>query len=229
MLIAPLSTTTNGTTVGVPKAEALLTRTLLRVPSDLLTPGRGRELFVLPEVELGVGRPDALLMAVSRNAVEARLRSGLRLRTLAEAEILGAWVDGRHSRHSISHVRATLARAARCGWISREGHLAARVGLISDSLLIEAKVSDWRTGIHQLARARFGAHRATLAMPDAAGHRPPRRSLDKNGIGLLTVHSDGTVRWVRQSRVRPLSTAADLWLVELAVRAAEEHLHLRSG
>lgn len=223
MLIAPegLSATTGGIAVGRPKAEAVLTNSLLRATQQLLRPGRGRELFVLPEVELGVGRPDVLLMAISRNAVEARRKKQLRLRTLTEAEILASWLEGRESRHSEGHVRATLARARLSGWIRESGHLSAGVGLVADSVLIEAKISDWRTGINQLARARFGAHRAVLVMPEGSTHRPPRPSLEKNRIGLLTVRPDGSVGWVRRSKPSRLSTAADLWLVELAIRALE--------
>jgi hypothetical protein len=176
---------------------------------------------VLPEVELGVGRPDALLIAVSRRAINARRRRGLRIRTLAEAEILGAWFDDAPCRHSKSHVRSTLARARANGWIQDASSRRANVGLVGDSMLIEAKVSDWRTGINQLARARFGAHRAVLAMPEGSTHRPSRPALEKNRVGLAAVRGDGGVAWVRQPKRRQLSSAADLWLVELVMRAVD--------
>lgn len=223
MLIAPhgMGTTSNGTAVGVPKAEAILMKSLLAASRDLLPPGRGRELFVLPEVELGVGRPDALLVAVSRSAINARRQRGLRIRTLAEAEILGAWFDDAPSRHSKGHVRSTLARARASGWMQGSSRSRAKAGLVADSMLIEAKVSDWRTGINQLARARFSSHRAVLAMPEGSTHRPSRPALEKNRVGLAAVRGDGGITFVRQPKRRQLSTAADLWLVELVMRAVD--------
>src|SRR5947209_460440 len=51
--------------VGVAKAEARLTRVALAQPYALVRPGRGYGLMALDEVELGIGRPDVVMLSLS--------------------------------------------------------------------------------------------------------------------------------------------------------------------
>ena len=89
---------------------------------------------------------------------------------------------------------------------------------MSDSLIVEAKVSNWRRAVSQLARIRDSAHRSALALPADCVGRVGRPFLKKNQLGLLAVDTRGGVTWRRGSPRRELSLAADLWLVELAIR-----------
>lgn len=223
LLIArtPLEIFSNDTPVGLPKAEAEITEALLRHLPKLLTAGRGRELIALTEVGLGRGRPDLILLAASRRGLEARQRSGLRLRTFTDAEILTAAHAGVTSRHTPGHERATLRYLTSIGW-RPERTLDSIPRLVSDSILIEAKVNDWKSGIAQLARARWSAHRGALALPTGTIARVSRSMLRKNRLGLLAIaQEDQQVAWRRQAPARTLKRAADLWLSELAVRALE--------
>lgn len=188
----------------------------------LMSPGRGREIVALTEVGLGVGRPDLLVLAVSRRGLEKRALEGLRLRTLTDAEILAASEEAVRSRHSQSHERATLKHLTTLGWSATGDARRTAPRLVHDSLLVEAKVSDWRAGLGQLARARWSAHRAALAVPTIAAHRVPRVTLDRNSIGVITVEPEtGDTAWRRKSRSRRITRAADLWLTELAIRALD--------
>ncbi len=204
--------------VGVPKAERIVTAAAVHSAKSLLAPGRGRQLLVLEEVDLGVGRPDVILLAVSRQAVKHRIASGLRVRTLAEAEVLAAAIDGRASRHTRGFERATIARFRSTGWCPDA--IARLPAAVNDSLLLEAKVADWRSGVAQISRARWATQLAALVMPASVAHRPATIALDRNSMGLVTVDERaGTAAWSRPSPRRPVSTVASLWLAELAARA----------
>src|SRR6266540_6643957 len=80
--------------VGIPKEESRLTEAITADARALLRPGSGRRLLLLEEVELGIGRPDALLLTVSPSALERRAQSSLRLANLTDAKVLGALTRG---------------------------------------------------------------------------------------------------------------------------------------
>jgi hypothetical protein len=206
--------------VGVPKAERELTQAALLGARLLLRPGSGRSLLVLSEVEIGVGRPDLLLLSVSRRALEARERAGLRLANLTEARVLAALNNGGVSGHSAGHVRTVGTRLQETGWIRSPGDVAAVRPTIGDSMLIEAKTGDWRTGLQQLTRNRWASHFSALLMPVESHRRVPRRSLRHNHLGLLVLNGRG-LRWQIKSPRRSLSWLADVWLTELAIRELE--------
>lgn len=214
-----LAETTSG--VGVPSAERALTEAAVRCAHDLLGPGPGRSLFVLPEVDLGVGRPDLLLFSASRRALEARARSGLRLANLTEARVLAALNNGGGSGHSASHARAVASRLQDGGWLRSGGSVRTLSPTIGDSMLVEAKVSDWRTGLQQLTRTRWASHSAALLVPSANQRRVPRKTLRHNRLGLLVLNGEG-LRWQLKPPRRPLSWLADVWLAELAIRNLEQ-------
>lgn len=212
---------TGRSSVGQPIAEAGLTSAVLQHARTLVSPGPGRVLLTLSEVELGLGRPDVVLLTASLTGLAARARQGLRLANLTEAQVLVS-VDGRlATQHSESHVRTVTRRLAENGWLTRTGQLRAVPRLVAQSLLIEAKVRDWRNGVGQLTRTRWVAQRSALLVPAATSHLVPRAMLRHNRLGLIVERSDGSLRWEVRTRPRQLSPLADVWLTELAIRHLE--------
>ncbi|MDQ3573619.1 MAG: hypothetical protein M3404_01655 [Actinomycetota bacterium] len=201
--------------------ETLLTTAALGQSRALVQPGPGRVLVTLSEVELGVGRPDVLLLTASKNGLLARARHRLRLGNLTEAEILAAVHEGRRSKHTASHVRAVTRRLRALGWLVPGDRLRMTPRLISQSVLIEAKVRDWRTGIGQLARTTWVAERSALLVPRDVERRVPKALFQHNGIGLIVQRSNGALAWRLRGRSRRISLVADLWVTELAIRHLE--------
>ena len=204
--------------VGVPRDEALLTAAAIEQAHVLLRPGPGRSLIILNEVELGSGRPDLLLLAASKRGLLARASTGLRLANLTEARVLAGLYTGTPSGHSQGHVRAVTKRLQDLGWLADQ--TAVQVSpLIATSLLVEAKVRDWRTGIGQLSKNRWAASSSALLVPAHVGRLVPRQVLRHNRLGLIALSGSGQVSWQIQLRRRPLPVLADLWLSELAIRS----------
>jgi hypothetical protein len=205
--------------VGVPNGESTLTSALIDQRTSLATPGPGRVLIPLSEVELGLGRPDVLLVAASKNGLLARGQRGLRLSNLTEAEILVSIHTRAPSKHSASHVRAVARRLREVGWLVADDRLPELPRLVSQSVLIEAKLRDWRSGIGQLARTTWVAQRSALLVPAQIEHLVSKALLRHNGLGLLVQRGDGELVWrLRGGHRRAISTLADLWVSELAIR-----------
>jgi hypothetical protein len=209
--------------VGVPNGESALTSSVIDQRTSLVTPGPGRVLIPLSEVELGLGRPDVLLVAASKNGLIARAKHGLRLANLTEAEILVSIHTQAPSKHSASHVRAVARRLREAGWLVGDDRLPHLSRLVSQSVLIEAKLRDWRTGIGQLARTTWVAQRSALLVPSHIEHLVPKPLLQHNGIGLLVQRPDGELAWrLRGGHRRAISPLGDLWVSELAIRHLTE-------
>lgn len=204
------------TRIGVPTHELSLIGATIRDARSLLAPGAGRQLVLLSEVEIGIGRPDVLLLAVSLRGVRARAQSGLRINNLTEARVLAALHDGSLPGLSSSHARAVIRRLEGVGWI-QQGVVRDVPQLVNDSLLIEAKVRDWRGGLVQLARTRWASHRSALLLGSAPGASVPGAPFEQNGLGLLA-DSGQSLSWVKEAPGRPLSWMADVWLTELLIR-----------
>jgi hypothetical protein len=118
--------------------------------------------------------------------------------------------------------RRTVVRQLQArGWLSASGGPIDVSPAVSQSLVIEAKVKDWRRGIGQLTRTRWAASRSALLMPHDRMRLVPTNQLIYNRLGLLT-ESDGDIRWQRKGgQSAPLTALAQLWLAELAARAFE--------
>lgn len=186
----------------------------------LVTPGVGRSLYVLTEVEIGIGRPDLLFLTASSAALAARRRRDLRLQNWVEARVLGSWLtNGTATGVSASHVSAVSRRLRERGWTVEEANSAH--SLVADSLVVEAKVSGWKGGLAQLARTRRLAHRSALLLPATGNHLVDRQRLERGRIGLILFDPDVGVSWRRRAPRRSVSPAARLWLTEQAVRASE--------
>ncbi len=215
--------------VGVAKYELELTRAAAAQARRLYPPGRGRRLLVLSEVELGTGRPDLLLLACSSYALQRRLREGFRLMNFTEARILSVLLekpsatsqDGFAHGISSGHFRQIRSQLADRGWVTPVGRREAEQRAIRKSLLIEAKVGNWHGGLLQLTRNGRMANAAALLLPEAANSKVPRNLLERYSIGLLLLDERGGVVWRRRGRERQHSTAANLWLSELAIRHLE--------
>ena len=216
-LEAPQPTTSD---VGVPVAERALTEALDVFASRILPPGPGRSLVHMREVELGTGRPDAVLVVVSSAGLESRLQKGLRLPSLAHARVLDSMRTGAPSGYSRRHSSQLTKSLQEIGWLTHRNQVREVTNLVARSLVVEAKISDWRRGIGQLAKARWACHDGALLMPMDKQHRVSRTALRHNRLGLLVARSE-SVEWrIRPQRVE-LRRMADLWLTELAIRSLE--------
>jgi hypothetical protein len=89
---------------------------------------------------------------------------------------------------------------------------------VSESLVVEAKVTMWRGGLRQLAQTRGMTQRGALLVPEPVVRLIDRRVLKKYGVGLLSYSESGSISWVRSSPRRSISLAARLWMGEWAVR-----------
>lgn len=208
--------------VGVPVDELSVTHALARQASAILPPRRGFGLFVFAELNSDHGRPDMALIAMSPSALRARLRQGMRLNTASEARVLAALWSGRDTRYTDSHVRSIRARLADCGWpLGEDDATPDKYRIVRESIVIEAKVADWRSGVRQLARSRWMANRLALAVPKDSVSRIGQRTLNMYKMGLIATSADGSVVSVRKGRRQKLSLAGDLWLSELGIRALE--------
>ena len=218
MSLPELTATTSD--VGVPVAERALTDALDCLAHRIVTPGSGRSLIHLREVEIGLTRPDAILLAVSSTGLRARLRTNLRLPTLAHARVLESLRTGVPPGYSQRHLSQLRCHLREMKWLTKTGHVRDVSKLIARSLIVEAKVSDWRRGIGQLTKVRRLSHEAALLMSVETQHRVSRATLRHNRLGLLVASSD-QLRWQIRSPSTELSWAADLWLTELAMRAID--------
>lgn len=219
MSLAGTKATTNR--VGVPLAERALTGALEDLAHSVLPPGPGRSLVHLREVELGTGRPDSILVVLSTAGLKARLRADLRLATLAQARVLESIRNGTASGYSPSYVSHLKNLLLDKGWLKRNLQVTDVPNLIYRSLIVEAKISNWQTGICQLAKSRWASHSSALLMPTSTQRRVSRRSLSHNRLGLL-VEDNGIINWRIKSPSRELRWMADLWLTELAIREVEK-------
>lgn len=205
--------------VGVSTHEAILTGAVLERPHEVMAAeAEGRALVVLEEVALGLGRPDLILMNVDLRVLALRAAAGLRLQNLTEARALGSLLSAEPASSGVSvrHFQRLSHRLETRGWL--DSRVASRI--VSDSLLIEAKMTHWGKGVQQLARVRWASHSAALLVPEDTATNIPAAMLRFNGIGLLT-KSAGELRWRRPSPRSDLPFHIDAWLGELVTRALE--------
>lgn len=144
-----------------------------------MRPGRGYGLIVLDEVELGVGRPDVVILSLSGAALRAWIDRGLRLQNWTEARVLAGAIDPRERVSAAvghEHVRVIERRLRFRGWDGRALRPAVR-----EAYLLEAKVTDWRTGLVQLThRQLFQLRRASPAGVSRATRPAPATALARS-------------------------------------------------
>lgn len=173
---------------------------------------------ILSEVELGIGRPDLLLVVAELPRLSLRLAAGLRLANLTEALLLQEStaheaLAGAGSRHR----RRLVGRLEGRGWFEP----SIRDVVVRTSLLLEAKVSAWQRGVRQLSRVRWAAHRAALVLPRDVASRVRAEHLRRPGVGLVAVHDDGELAWRLRAPTAKLPFYVDAWLGELVLRQLE--------
>lgn len=214
-----VSSHTSPPRVGHPTHESELTSALLAAPGAFVRPGTGRQTFLITEVPFPAGRPDVVAAVVSPALLARRARLGLRLANFTEARVLAALIQGTvPGGISHDHARAVARRVEALGWMEALRHSVVRAA--SDSLLIEAKRSEWRKGISQILRNRRQIHRAALLIPSDSARLINESSLRRADCGLIVFDRERRqLSWAFQGKAREPSLAADLWLAELAIRA----------
>lgn len=200
--------------VGVPTHELALHKALNSQFGRLFRPGSGRSVFLLQEAELGFGRPDGLVLAVSAIGLKSFVQRGLRLPSLAAARSL----TGDSSNVSEKHSRHLLRRLEEAGWTNRD--LVQAAALVHDAIAIEAKMSDWKAAIRQASRYKVGAGRAAVLLPHRIGTLVEPRNLLAHGVGLL-VEERQKIQWATPAPSSEASPAQRAWLLELLIRGLE--------
>jgi hypothetical protein len=201
--------------VGQPIHERALLDAFSAQGWKALSPGPGRSLFLIPEADIGLGRPDFLLVACAPSAVARHLKVELPVVSpaWARAAFAGVPSDVGLSDSYVRDVRGWLRRNR----VSRR-YLESRASLVADSIAIEAKVSDWGRALQQVAKFRVFAHRSAVLMPDRAVSRIPRERADRYGIGILEERK-GRINWSVPAVSHELDGATRLWLAEILIRA----------
>lgn len=207
--------------VGVPVEEVRLTVAALNNANTLMPPGTGNVLLRMTEVEVGIGRPDVVLLSVSLRSLKRRAEMGLRLHTFAEAQVLACHIQGARPAYSPGHVRSLTRKLDESGWLQLADSTSGLKTVIKGSMLLEAKVRDWRCGMTQLSRTRWMTSKSALLFPFEYQHLVSRKMLRHNKLGLLLANADGSLQWKIQPPQSVPSLLADLWLAELAVRHLE--------
>ena len=197
--------------------EQRLTEATVAAAADLL-PGCG-SLIVVREAKVGIGKPDLILMRVDLPRLALRRAAGLRLSNYQEAVALRAFRDGRADdlALSASYVRRLKRTLVDRGWFD----LGDMDKAITHSLVVEAKLTDWRRAVGQLAQVRWAASLAALAVPHRLAPRIPSSVLERRGMGIIAVDDLGSTAWSRLSEPDDLPFELDGWLGELAIREIE--------
>ncbi|WP_143546090.1 MULTISPECIES: hypothetical protein [unclassified Rhodococcus (in: high G+C Gram-positive bacteria)] len=201
-------------TVGVPIHEARLTEAFAQDAHNLMPPGAGRSLHLLLEPRIGRGRPDVLLLAISSSGLISYLRKANRLATFTEAQVISGDVD-EPVGVSATYARDLRSKMQAANW--KDSQLAHARNLVHDSLAVEAKMSDWRRAVRQVARFGPMAHRTAILMPENVAARVDLPTLGVYESGLIKMSGD-RLSWLRTAPKRPLGDAQKLWLLELLHR-----------
>jgi len=207
--------------VGVPKQEKSLTDAFLASLPRLARPGPGRSVYVLEEAELGAGRPDIVLLTVSPAALERHIRSGLRLASPVSAKATDPNLSDAELGVTEKHAASVRKELAAQGWFSPRAQSAGRI--VSDSLAIEAKVRDWRSGVRQVSKFRRFFNRSALLMPSRPMPEESFRSLNRYQCGLLFQLESNQFDWRLPALPSDATPSAwmNVWLLELLVRGLQ--------
>lgn len=195
--------------VGQAIHELVLTDALGRSSARLLPPGPGRSVVVIPEVAIGRGRPDILVLVVSMTSLNAYLDSGLRIETLTQAQTLVA-----ESATSTARGWKSLQKTGR---VWTEAEVRRYSTSVYDSLAVEAKVKDWKQAIRQASRFRHLAHRAAIMLPENIVLNRVEPYLLTYDLGFISF-SGSRPAWCVSASKSELRPGNSLWLLELAAR-----------
>jgi hypothetical protein len=202
--------------VGVPIWEQALTDRASEYIYDLVRPGVGRQLFVIPEADIGAGRPDLLVLSVSPRALANHLANGPRVPTLVSA---GVALGEDPLPVSQSYQRTISRVLAELGISQDQARQAA--GIVGASLAIEVKVRDWQRALGQAVKYRPIAGATALALPQRAAARVPAERLHRYGTGVISLSDDSPPQWRNYPLPGVTTPTNSLWLLELLSRAIE--------
>lgn len=204
--------------MGVPKHEKKLVDAAQKYVSHILRPGPGRSVFLLLEPEVYAGRPDLLFIVASTRGIDAFRRAGLRLPSPVAAQALDEGLGSKSLGISSSYASSLRRSLSRQGWTHERARAAAR--LVSDSLVIEAKMKDWKRALEQAAKLKPTAHRTAILMPQAAAVNVATKSLELYDVGLIAL-DDRRPIWLRDGGTAAPNLGRRLWLLELLLRAGQ--------
>ena len=192
--------------VGQPTHETALTESLIRHAPRVLSPGSGRSLVVIPEATIGRGRPDALIIVVSKASVTSYISSGLSIRTLTHAHALASTFaessDQVYKKMNSAWTAATFQRFSIA---------------VVDSLAVEAKIKDWKQAVRQASRFKHLTNRAAIMLPGTSIMIRAEPYLKAYDLGYIDFKKDTPV-WGLTANKSQLKPANALWLLELAAR-----------
>ena len=192
--------------VGQSVHELVLTNALGRFSKQLLPPGVGRSVITIPEVPIGRGRPDILMVVLAKASLNSYIKSGLQVETLNHAYRISADTEHGDARKSLNRTS---------DWTPQNFRMYAKA--VADSLAVEAKIKDWKQAIRQASRFRHLSHRAAIMLPTSRSSKKIDPYLGTYGLGLITLE-EGKPTWDIQAQKTELSPAKRLWLLELAAR-----------
>ena len=201
-----MSASSSARTVGQAIHEIALTDALSRSASRLLPPGPGRSVIVIPEVAIGRGRPDILIVVVSMASLKSYLSSGLRIETLTQAKALVA----ASTSHGIKS-----SKTADESWTNAAIRQYSKA--VIDSLAVEAKIKDWKQAIRQASRFRHLSNRAAIMLPGIALLNRVEPYLQTYDLGYIDFGRN-TPAWCVPANKQDLQPENALWLLELAAR-----------
>lgn len=205
--------------VGIPIQELILTRALQEKASLVYPPGAGRSLYVIPEADLGAGRPDIILLTVSSNGLQAYAQRRLRIGSAAAAKVLDPGVSSEETGVTAGTARSITRSLQLDGWRKRDFVHASH--LIHDSLAVEAKVKDWKQAARQVSKFRRYFHQSAVLMPERSVTQQLQRTLHAYGCGLIQ-HQAPNLRWVEHPVPSPPPPWARVWLLELLLRGLDD-------
>lgn len=205
--------------MGVPIHETALVRAVASRMRTLSPPGPGRSLFIIFEPDIGLGRPDLVVLSISAQALRAYIERGLRLPSLAAAKVLVGGPDARHLGVSSAYARSLFKQLQKSGWTRRA--VSASQNAVHASLSIEVKVRDWRRALRQVTKFRFATDSSAIALPDSQTPLVNASSLDRYGIGLIAV-GNNKAEWREHPAPRTPNAEQSLWLLETLLRGLDE-------
>ena len=220
----PGETTTRA--VGIPVDEVVITEAVIAQHRRLMPPGRGYQTFVLEQAQTTEGRPDIIFVVASPRSIRWYTRSVPRLKSKAECEVISTMMTQRLAS-TPSAVSARLGVSERyVASVMRDMQqrgmtvdVAERISkIVRNSLVIEAKVRDWRRAIWQAHRFSGMMDMVAIAMPKDAKALIDSAYLQRIGTGLLCVDGDKTEWSVRPAKLN-VSVGSRLWLTELVARS----------
>lgn len=205
--------------VGVASHESQLVAAVAPWTSKLLQASSGASTLLVPELGTDHGLADLVALALPPAWLSRRRRINVppitqrRLASIVVAfrrgERLSEPALERRVRHSSDGFRDAIRMLEEIGALRRHrGKLGLRTVFGErplDSVAIEVKVSDWRSGLAQSAMYGLFSHSTYLALPTQVAMRVKlsKGLLAANGIGLLGIEDTDTVRVVIRARRRP--------------------------